>query len=380
MLKIKSDKIITPNGIFSGYLYIDGDKIHKLSTENLPSSESYDFTGKYVSAGFIDIHTHGAGGFDFLTDDVETVVNGMNYMLKFGATTVLPTISAAPIEVMERAVDAISKAKQSGKVKGNLPGAHLEGPYFSLKQCGAQNPDSITPPIEEDYTRIVKKYGKDIARWSYAPEHDEGGKFSKYLVENGILSAAGHTDAKYEDISVAIENGMNLITHLYSATSTVTRNMGFRSLGVIESAFLRDELFVEIIADGKHLPYDLVKMIIKIKGADKVALITDSMSIAGTDIKEGVMNGIEYIVEEGVCRLKDRSAFAGSVATANKLITTLLNCGFDMVTSVKMLTQTPAKIMGYNKGVLAENYDADVIVFDDNICVSDVFVMGEKRV
>ena len=173
---------------------------------------------------------------------------------------------------------------------------------------------------------------------------------------------------------------MNLITHLYSATSTVTRNMGFRSLGVIESAFLRDELFVEIIADGKHLPYDLVKMIIKIKGADKVALITDSMSIAGTDIKEGVMNGIEYIVEEGVCRLKDRSAFAGSVATANKLITTLLNCGFDMVTSVKMLTQTPAKIMGYNKGVLAENYDADVIVFDDNICVSDVFVMGKKRV
>ncbi|MBO5713776.1 MAG: amidohydrolase family protein, partial [Clostridia bacterium] len=304
--------------------------------------------------------------------------------LKFGATTVLPTISAAPISVMEEAVDAISKAKYSGKVKGNLPGAHLEGPYFSLKQCGAQNPDSITPPIEEDYTRIITKYGKDIARWSYAPEHDEGGKFSKYLVENGILSAAGHTDAKYEDVKIAIDNGMNLITHLYSATSTVTRNMGFRSLGVIESAFLRDELFVEIIADGKHLPYDLVKMIIKIKGADKVALITDSMAIAGTDVKEGVMNGIEYIVEEGVCRLKDRSAFAGSVATANKLITTLLNCGFDIVTAVKMLTETPAKIMGYDKGVLAENYDADVIAFDvtssNEINVTNVFVMGENKI
>ena len=174
-------------------------------------------------------------------------------------------------------------------------------------------------------------------------------------------------------MKTGIENGMNLVTHLYSATSTVTRNMGFRSLGVIESAFLRDELFVEIIADGKHLPYDLIKMIIKIKGVDKVCLITDSMAIAGTDIKEGVMNGIEYIVEEGVCRLKDRTAFAGSVATANNLIITLKNCGFSTATAVKMLTEVPA-----NKGKLEKGYDADVIVFDEDINVSNVFVMGKK--
>ena len=141
---------------------------------------------------------------------------------------------------------------------------------------------------------------------------------------------------------------------------------------------MRDELYVEIIADGKHLPYDLIKMIIKIKGVDKVCLITDSMAIAGTDIKQGVMNGIEYIVEEGVCRLKDRSAFAGSVATANCLIKTLINCGYSIPTAVKMLTEVPANIMGYNKGKLEPNYDADVIVFDNDINVSDVFVMGKK--
>ena len=366
MIKIKSDKIITSNGLTPGYIYIENDKILKVSkTDDFPC-ELFDFTGKYVSAGFIDIHTHGAGGYDFLTDNPETVISGMNYMLKFGATTVLPTVSAAPISDMLNAVIAVKKAKESGKVLGNLPGAHLEGPYFSLKQCGAQNPESITPPIEKDYKYFIENYGKHIARWSYAPENDKDGKFSKYLTDNGILSAAGHTDATYEDMKVGIDNGMSLVTHLYSATSTVTRNKGFRSLGVIESAFLRDELYVEIIADGKHLPYDLIKMIIKIKGVDKVCLITDSMAIAGTDIKEGV------------CRLKDRSAFAGSVATANCLIKTLINCGYSIPTAVKMLTEVPANIMGYNKGKLEPNYDADVIVFDNDINVSDVFVMGKK--
>lgn len=138
---------------------------------------------------------------------------------------------------------------------------------------------------------MVEDYGKYIARWTYAPENDKNGEFCKYLTTNGIIASAGHTDATYEDMKVAINNGCNLITHLYSCTSTVTRDHGFRNLGVIETAFLRDELFVEIIADGKHLPPDLIKMIVKIKGIDKVALITDSLEIAGTDIKEGVRSG-----------------------------------------------------------------------------------------
>jgi N-acetylglucosamine-6-phosphate deacetylase len=136
---------------------------------------------------------------------------------------------------------------------------------------------------------------------------------------------------------------------------------------------------VEIIDDGKHLPPDLIKMIIKIKGTDKVALITDSLEIAGTDIKEGVMSGTEFIVEDGVCKLKDRSAFAGSVATANLLVKTLVNdCGFDVPTAVKMLTEVPAKILKLNKGVLDSGYDADFVVFDNKFEVSDVFVDGKK--
>ena len=377
MMKIKSDKIIIGETLFDGYMYALNGKITEITQEDKPSEESYDYTGKYVSAGFIDMHTHGAGGYAFMNSGVEDVIEGCNFHLKHGTTSIVPTISAGEFETMKQAVINIHNAK--GKTKGNILGAHLEGPYLSPKQAGAQCPAFITPPIKGDYENLIAEYGDSIVRWTYAPENDENGTFCKYLTEHNIIASAGHTDAKYENVALAIENGCNLITHLYSCMSTVTRNHGFRSLGVIESAYLRDELYVEIIADGKHLPPELIKMIIKIKGTDKVALITDSLEIAGTDIKEGEMSGTEFLVEDGVCKLKDRSAFAGSVATANLLIKTLVkDCGFDVPTAVKMLTETPAQILKLNKGVLGTGYDADVVVFDENFNVMDVFVDGKK--
>ncbi len=377
MIRIKSDKIVIGESLFDGYVYALNGKIVEITEAEKPVEKAYDFTGKYVSAGFIDMHTHGAGGYAFMNSTVADVIKGCDYHLAHGTTSIVPTISAGEFATMKEAVVHIHEAK--GKTKGNILGAHLEGPYLSPKQAGAQCPAFITSPQKQDYESLVEEYGESIARWTYAPENDRNGEFCKYLTERNIIASAGHTDAKYQDMQVAIDNGCNLITHLYSCTSTVTRDHGFRSLGVIESAYLRDELYVEIIADGKHLPPDLIKMIIKIKGADKVALITDSLEIAGTDITEGVMSGTEFIVEDGVCKLKDRSAFAGSVATADCLIRTLVKeCGVAIPTAVKMLTAVPAKILKINKGVLVCGKDADIIVFDENINIQGVFVDGEK--
>lgn len=379
MIEIKSDKIITPSGVKKGYLYFDNQTIVGVFDEQKPADKRYDLSGKYVSAGFIDMHVHGGAGHPFINGTVDDVIKGANFHLLNGTTSIMPTVSAGKFNTMAKAVENISAAKRSADAKSNIIGAHLEGPYLSAKQCGAQCPIFITPPKKEDYEKLVEDYGKYIARWTYAPENDKNGEFCKYLTTNGIIASAGHTDATYEDMKVAINNGCNLITHLYSCTSTVTRDHGFRNLGVIETAFLRDELFVEIIADGKHLPPDLIKMIVKIKGIDKVALITDSLEIAGTDIKEGVMSGTPFIVEDGVCKLKDRSAFAGSVATANGLIRVMVNdCGYSIPEAVYMMTAVPAKIAGLNKGELRVGLDADVIAFDDDINVSDVFVMGKK--
>lgn len=375
MIKIKSDKIIIGESLFDGYVYVSDGVIAEISKEDKPCENFYDYTGKYVSAGFIDIHTHGAGGFAFMNSTVEDVVAGCDYHLAHGTTSIVPTVSAADFETTKEAVIHIQEAK--ALAKANILGAHLEGPYLSAKQAGAQSSKFITPPKKEEYEKLIEQYGESIIRWTYAPENDDGGEFCKYLTEHRIVASAGHTDAKYSDMALAIENGCKLITHLYSCTSTVTREHGYRSLGVIESAYLRDELFVEIIADGKHLPPELIRMIIRIKGADRVALVTDSLEIAGTDTKEGVMSATEFIVEDGVCKLKDRSAFAGSVATADCLIRTLVNeCGYSIPTAVKMLTEVPAEILNVNKGRLAVGKDADIIVFDGNIEIQKIFVAG----
>jgi N-acetylglucosamine-6-phosphate deacetylase len=379
MIKIKSDKIIAGGTIFDGFIAVDGGKITSVTKKDFPADESYDFTGQYVSPGFIDIHTHGAAGIRSSTERRTTFINGSNIMLAHGTTTVLPTISAAPFERMKKAVVNIKTAMESDKTLPNIVGAHLEGPYLSKSQCGAQCTDFITPPSEGDYTSLVSEFGKYIARWTYAPENDEGGKFCKYVTSHGIVASAGHTNAKYDDMKTAMENGCRLVTHLYSCTSTVTRSGGFRSLGVIETAFLSDDLYVEIIADGKHLPPELIKMIVKVKGADRVALITDSLEIAGTDIKSGVMGGTKFIVEDGVCKLYDRTAFAGSVATADRLVRVVTeDCGFDLPTAIGMMCETPAKILGLKKGAICEGHDADVVVFDEKINISSVFVGGRK--
>ena len=376
--RIKCDRIITPSGLFDGYVYLDGGKIAEISGESRGADLELDYTGRYLAPGFVEMHTHGAGGFPFLTDDAKTVAEACEYHLKHGTTSILPTTLTAPIDVIEKAVKAIKEARDGGMTRANILGAHLEGPYLSKNQCGAQNTELITPPNEADYKRIVENYGDAISRWTYAPENDEGGRFAAYLTEHGILPSVGHSDAKYEDISVALDNGCRLVTHLYSATSTVTRRLGFRSLGVIESAFLRDDMYVEIIADGKHLPRELVQMIIKIKGTDKVALVTDSLEIAGTDIVEGEMAGVQFIVEDGVCKLRDRSAFAGSVATADRLIRFIhKECGFDICEAVKMMTAVPAELLGVNKGKIAPDCDADLVVFDDDVSIEAIFVNGK---
>lgn len=382
MIGLRSDKIIRRDGLFDGYVYVKNGKIIAVTDQILACDATYDYTGKYLSPGFIDLHTHGAGGYSFTDSSPEEVVAGCNVHLKYGTTTIVPTVMAAPFAVMEKSLADIAAAKQSGKVKNHLVGAHLEGPYLSAAQCGAQCPTYIMPPIAAEYEALIARYGAHIARWTYAPENDPEGRFAAYLNAHGILPSAGHTDAKYPDVATAIDHGMCLITHLYSCTSTVTRDHGFRSLGVIESAYLRDELYVEIIADGKHLPPELIRLIVKIKGVDKVALVTDSLDIAATDRVSGQFKGgTAFIVEDGVCKLPDRSAFAGSIATADRLVRVVHDaCGLDIVSAVRMITEVPALLLGLPKGSICEDLDADLVVFDEQICVSDVFVGGEKLI
>lgn len=380
MLRIKSDKIILSEGIFNGYIYFDDNKILDVTAEEREVSKEFDFTGLYVSAGFIDIHTHGGGGNHF-EGSVREIVDGCNFHLSHGTTSICPTISADSIEIMSGALCRVEEAMSDQNLKANIIGVHMEGPYLSTKQAGAQCADFITPPKHEDYVPLIKEHKNAIARWTYAPENDENERFVKFLNENGIVASAGHTDATYTDMLRAFNNGCKLITHLYSCTSTITRDQGFRILGVTETAYLLDDMFVEIICDGKHLPPELIKLVYKQKGDERIALVTDSLALAGTNVSHGFMQNTEFIIEEGVCRLMDRSAFAGSIATTDRLVRVAVKeADIPLVSAVKMMTKIPATIMNIadKKGTIEKGKDADFVVFDEDINVKSVFVNGNK--
>ena len=349
MIRIKSDRIVLTDSLFDGYVYIENGKILEVSKEEKAADEVYDFTGKYVAPGFIEIHCHGGAGCEF-AGSAEDIVNAANFHFEHGTTSICPTISAAPFATMTKAIDSFEKALESSDLKGTLIGLHFEGPYLSKNQVGGQNPDAITPPVKEEYEPLLREKGHLVARWSYAPENDFDGSFAKALSEAGVVPSAGHTDAIYPDMVRAFESGCKLVTHLYSCTSTITRVGGFRKL---------------------------IRLILKIKGRGRVCLITDSLAVAGVakDGEEVETLGTRFFVEDGVCKLLDKSAFAGSIATADRLIRVLTKeVGASVIDAVYMMTKVPAEVMGLkNKGLLKKGFDADIVVFDEDINIAKVF-------
>ena len=252
-----------------------------------------------------------------------------------------------------------------------------------MEQRGAQDPTYIKNPQREDYQEILN-FSDDIVRWTAAPELPGAMEFGRELSKRGIVCSMGHSNAIYEDVVRAYENGYSMITHFYSSMSMVKRINSFRYSGIVESGYLIDDLFVEVIADGMHLPESLLKLIYKIKGPDKICLVTDSMRAAGCGDGESILGnlvtGQKVIVEDGVAKLKDRSAFAGSVATADRLVRTMVQtAGVPLVDAVKMMTLTPARAMGidHKKGSLIPGKDGDIVVFDEDIQVKLVVVGGK---
>ena len=370
--KITNGRVLIDGAFRNTALYIADKTILSIGGE-LAFDRVVDAGGCYVTAGFIDLHCHGGGGVDF-ADGENAAVPVMTH-LRHGTTTLFPTVVSTDMAVLEKAVCAIEKA--------DLPmigGIHLEGPYLSPAQTGAQNPDALRRPTESEYAPILKNH--KIDRWDYAPERDENFGFLQALTAAGVVPAAAHTDATCKEMEDAADHGCRLITHLYSCTSTIRREKGFRIAGVVEAAYLRDDIFAELIADGCHLPPELLRLAYKQKGADKLALVTDAMRAAGlTEGGNFEIGGVPCIIEDGVAKLTDRSAFAGSITTADRLVRTCVKAGIPLADSVKMMTQTPAAIMGLeNKGILASGYDADIVIFDENIDVQAVFVQGEQMV
>jgi len=398
ILVLKNGKLITPLRIIEdGVLVIKDGKIADVGARGEvifpPNAQEIDVEGRYISPGFIDIHLHGGGGADTMDATQEALEKISAVHAKGGSTSIVPTTITAPMEDIIRAIKNIQLIKKRRLPGAQVLGVHIEGPYFSLEQRGAQNPEFLKEPKPEEYLKLLDGYDC-ILRVSAAPEIKGGLELGWELKKRGILASIAHTNATYQDILCAIEVGYTHVTHMYSGMSGLKRINAYRISGVIESTLLLDELTTEIIADGHHLPPSLMKLIIKTKGLDNVSVITDAMSAAGLGPGEYSLGGLDVVVEADVAeefevpeekgnyvaKLLTRDAFAGSVATMDRCVRNMVKLvGLSIQDAVKMATINPAKVIGVDdkKGSLVKGKDADVVIFDENINVVMTIVGGK---
>lgn len=377
--------LITENGIIQDgeVCFKDGKVISAGERTRDEGCNVTDYSGKYISPGFVDIHLHGGGGSDFMDGTVEAYLTAARLHGSHGTTAMLPTTLTCPDEELFRTFDTFRTAQNTENNGSDLCGIHLEGPYFSPAQKGAQDERFLKNPSPDHYMPILEAGDGIIKRWTVAPELDGAMELGKILAQKGILASMGHSDAEYETVLKGYENGYGLLTHFYSGMSSMVRKGGFRVPGMIESGYIIDDMKVEVIADGCHLPPCILGSLYRIKGADRMCMVTDSMrgagQTSGTTILGSLENGYEVFIEDGVAKMPDRQAFAGSIATADRLVRTMYKqAGVPLKDAVKMMTATPARFASLeNKGTLEKGKDADIAVFDDDINVCAVYVRGK---
>jgi N-acetylglucosamine-6-phosphate deacetylase len=384
MLCLHNARVVLPDEVMPGYVLVEDGRLFDVcegAPRSLPEgTQRIDLGGMYLAPGFVDLHTHGAGGCDFLDGTAQAFERACRTHMEHGTTCLMPTAVAATKEEMLRCVEAFRRARTPVR----LPGLHMEGPYLNASQKGAIDERYIRNPSPDEYESILDAADGAIARWTVAPELDGALEFGRRLRRRGILPSIGHTAAEYARVKEAFDAGFTHITHLYSAMSTIVRRSGFRYPGVIESVYILEDMTVEIIADGCHLPPEMLRMVWRLKGKEKVALVCDSIRCAGQDVTESVIgsveNGMRVIIEDDVAKLPDRSAFAGSIATDDRLVRTMIQkAGVPVADSVRMMTLTPAQIAGLSDkiGSIARGKRADLVCFDDDVRVRGVMINGK---
>lgn len=397
-IALTNGKLITPfQEINDGCVLIKGEVIKRVGkTDEIEIPDGtriIDVKRMYISPGFIDTHLHGAFSGSVMPckeKDLRIMAQGL---VKCGVTSFVPTTLSGPWDVIVNSVECVTEAMQKDFKGSKILGVHLEGPYVSLEQKGAQNQEGIYPPQPEQYLPLLDKY-PSIIRMTAAPEVPGGLELGQELRKRRIVAAIGHSDATYQQVIKAVENGYTHVTHMFSGMSGLHRVKAYRVSGVIESTLVMDELTTELIADGHHLPPSLMKLVFHSKGMDKVCLVTDSMSAAGLEPGNYNLGGLEVIVEADipdefeiptqknnyVAKLTDRSSFAGSVSTMDRLVRNMVKfVGLNISQAVELATYNPAKIQGLDAsiGILAENKKADIAVFNSNIDIKMTIVDGK---
>ena len=299
--------------------------------------------------------------------------------MKYGTTSIFPTLSSSTVPMIEKAVETCTELMKDPE--SPILGLHLEGHYLNPLKAGAQRPEWIKNPDPNEYIPIVEG-SPCLSRWDAAPELPGALQFGKFCSEKGILPSIAHTAANYSDVKAGFDAGFTHVTHFYNAMPGFHNKREYKYEGTVESVYIIDDMTVECVADGVHVPPTILRMVYKVKGVERMALITDALAVAAADSKDVKAFDPRVVIEDGVCKLSDRSALAGSIATTDRLVRTMVKqAEVPLEDAVRMASETPAHIMGVHdrKGSLTRGRDADILILDDKLDVRCVWQMGKLR-
>ena len=381
LTQIINGHILTPQGwLKDGSVLISDGQILEITNSDLAiiGASIIDAKGMYIVPGFVSMHCHGGGGHDFTEGTPEAFKVAADAHLKHGSTTILPTLASTTFENIRKAADTCEKLMRED-AETTIGGLHIEGPYLSERMAGMQWKEYLKNPDPDEYKPLVEST-HCIKRWDISPELPGAHDFARYITSKGILAAITHTEAEYPEIKEAFKVGFTHAAHFYNAMPGFHKRREYKYEGTVESVYLMDDMSVEIIADGVHLPATILKLVYKLKGVEKTCLVTDSLKYAG--YTGAPINDPNLVIEDGVCKLAaDHQTIAGSISTADVLVRTMVQkAGVPLKDAVRMASETPARISGIadHKGTLEKGKDADILILDKDINVRCVFSKGKE--
>ena len=383
LIQIVNGKVITPQGVDrQARLVLKAGRIAEITREQggVEGAQTIDAQGAYVAPGCIDTHLHGGDGHDF-TEATPEAFRAIAYAhATQGVTTLYPTLAVAPTTVFRQAIKACETVVSQPYEGARIEGLHLEGNYINPLLKGGQDERFIQLPDPAEYQELLESTCL-IKRWTAAPELPGALEFARYAHSKGVLVSLGHTAADYPTVKRAYEAGFTHATHFYNAMSGVHKQREYKHEGTIESVYLVPEMTVELVADGIHVPPAILRLVCAFKGIDRISLISDAMAAAACLRPEHLRLDPRMIVEDGVCKLADRSALTGSIASGIRLIQVMAEkAEIPVADCVRMAATNPARLMGIDdrKGSIERGKDADLILFDENFRLHSVWIGGKQ--
>lgn len=376
-LYLKNGKVLLNGEFKKTDVLIEDGKIKSFDAdeEDLDSEDTIDLDGLKILPGFIDIHTHGGGGIDSNSATEEEFKKLQEFYASKGVTSFLPTLLTDTEETIVSCLEKINSVMKEDVVGSEILGVHIEGPYLCEEYKGSMPSHLLALPSEKQFMKFKKASGDNIKLMTVSPEVEGAIDFISFLESQNVIVSMGHSGADYETAMKAIESGVKSSTHTFNAMGPIHQHRP----GILGATFESD-IYSEIICDGRHLHPGIVRLIYKIKGADRAIAVTDSIMAAGLSDGKYKLGVNDIVVIDGDAQLADLSSRAGSTLTMIQgLKNTLEFTGKPLEEIIKIFTKNPASLINVydKKGSIEIEKDADLVVLDEENDVKYTIVNGK---